>query len=748
REPEAQPPHDRVARERPQGLSEHRATLAWRVESQLDEPSRAIDAYLKQAEGFGEGGQKVRAALMLMGRGETGPEVEQLLLDACELEPQASAPWEWIVRYYIQRTRLLAARDKIDEAEQALPDDPPFLKPRTLARCYRLLARAGKDQAEQQRAAEQAERHYTAAVDAAPDSMSLYRERTEYFIETNQFDKARQSLAKVLDPQLNVPREVRLWAEHSTALVTASGGTFDDLTRGLELLRAAEVDTVEQRIFNLRSQLDVLARRNRVADRKEMVRLLEQLREVAGVRFTLNEQLQLAALYEAAGDWPKAEAEFETLLNPDPPQSGPRDPAVIAGYALAMLRQKGPFDDERIERLNRFVEELKQLAPGALETALIEARLLHAQGRSAEAVPVLLAYLDTLNVQAPEASLRNLIEQKDVDRAVELLKAALRSRKDEGLARVVPHLEGLLRQQNTEEALSVLERYLSVSELAVSVQTEMLRVVAGLLEEVGETRAAEDLLRKYVAKAPQPAEAAMALVGFLGRQDRIDEALDKCEQVWNMLADPTRAAENSVALVRHGKPTDRQISRVEQLLLDAIKRSQDPKVRVQYQIFVADLRDVQLRTDEAVQIYEAILKVNDRDLVALNNLAWMLAFQPGREAQALTLINRAIELAGPAPAFRDTRASISLRLNKPQQAVDDLVEAIDQAGDDPELWFHLSQAYLQTGDREQAREAFRNAEGKGLKLESLHRLQHDGYRKLQQEFGEKQSDSVTWSENP
>ncbi|MBX3439213.1 MAG: tetratricopeptide repeat protein, partial [Planctomycetaceae bacterium] len=647
-----------------------------------------------------------------------------------------------------QRTRYIAATDKIDEAQQALPDDPPSLKPRTLARCYRALVRSGANPEEKKPWSEQAERYYTAAIDAAPKNMDLYREAAEYFMEAGQLDKARTLIAVILDPSTGASREARQWAEHSQAIVKASGGSIDDLTQALQMLRSADLNTDEQRAYNIRLQLQVLARRNRVADRPEMLKLLEQLRSVVGNRLTTKERLQLASLYDFTGQWPSAEAEYKDLLNSNRPDAHAADPIVIASYAMAMLRQQEPLDDERVEKLNGFVEELQRIAPGTLETVQVQARLLHAQGRSDETVPVLLTYLDRLTFNPPQESLREMVEQKDVEGAIELLREILRTQKDAALAQIVPQLEDLLRQQKTDEVLGVLQRYISAADMIAGAQVQMHRVVAEWLEGFGQYAAAEDLFRKYIARSREPAEASLALVGFFGRQGRIDEGLETCEKVWNKLADPARAAENSVALIRQKSASEQQIARVEKMLIDAAKRTDNAQLRGQYQIFMADLRDVQRRAPEAIKIYEGILAVNDRHVVALNNLAWLLAFQSGRESQALALINRAIEIAGPMPALRDTRAVVLLRLQRPQDAISDLQEALEQAGDDASLWFHMAQARHQAGDRPGASDALRNAEAKGLSQTNLHRLEHAGLKALQSELSDRSGGLATGKEHP
>src|SRR5262249_35121311 len=55
--------------------------------------------------------------------------------------------------------------------------------------------------------------------------------------------------------------------------------------------------------------------------------------------------------------------------------------------------------------------------------------------------------------------------------------------------------------------------------------------LAVLLDLLGKPAAAEKMSRRFVAVSPQP-EFVLALAAFLGRQNRVAEALDLCEKAW------------------------------------------------------------------------------------------------------------------------------------------------------------------------------------------------------------------------
>ena len=108
---------------------------------------------------------------------------------------------------------------------------------------------------------------------------------------------------------------------------------------------------------------------------------------------------------------------------------------------------------------------------------------------------------------------------------------------------------------------------------------------------------------------------------------------------------------------------------------------------------LGELRGTQDRVDEAVQVYREILKRDENNVWAMNNLAVLLALQKRGLSEARQLVEKAIEIAGPLPALLDSRASVYLALGQPQRALSDLQQVV---GEDPRpnRQFHLALAYF------------------------------------------------------
>jgi tetratricopeptide (TPR) repeat protein len=268
---------------------------------------------------------------------------------------------------------------------------------------------------------------------------------------------------------------------------------------------------------------------------------------------------------------------------------------------------------------------------------------------------------------------------------------------------------------------------LQTSDYLEAVQTELTRIVAKLLEGIEQHQAAEEAFRQYVSRSKQ-AEAVLVLAAFIARRQRIAEALDLCEDAWKTCS-PVDVAVVSVGVVRMGGPlAANHVPRVESQLMSAIRSSQPP-IWNELMVRLADLNDFQGRHQDAARIYRKILAQDQRNLVALNNLAWLLSFQSENRTEALALINSAIELAGPAAALLDTRAVVSLNMNRVQDALQDLNAALDET-QAAAIYIHLAQAQLRANDGVAAKESFQQAKDNGFDSAKLHPLERPDYNRL------------------
>lgn len=253
--------------------------------------------------------------------------------------------------------------------------------------------------------------------------------------------------------------------------------------------------------------------------------------------------------------------------------------------------------------------------------------------------------------------------------------------------------------------------------------------VAGLLESLQEPEAAERLFRRYAedGKAKRP-EAVLTLAQFLGRRQRVTEALDLCEGAWRTCP-PAAVAQACLYVLSAGPVTPPQLARVEGWLRAAPKGPQSAAVLAA----LAHVESLRGNYAESEAAYRKAIADNAGDprarAMALNNLAFLLALRGGDGPTALDLVQRACKLGGPRPGFLDTRAVVRLAMGDSRQAVKDLEEAV-AAAPSASAYFHLARAHAEAQDRQAARRAWAQAKALGLGPAALHPLERTAYDRL------------------
>ncbi len=258
------------------------------------------------------------------------------------------------------------------------------------------------------------------------------------------------------------------------------------------------------------------------------------------------------------------------------------------------------------------------------------------------------------------------------------------------------------------------------------------RICAALLEEIGVLKNAESLYRALATQS-ESVDNALSLAMFLARRNRADDALSVCE-TQRTKNNPDLVASTCLYVLATADVTDDQCERVAKWLEEVIAKTPqaaEPLLRL------GTIRDIQGRYKEAEAFYRRAIEADpSKCAIPLNNLAWILTFQSGREAEALGLIDRAIAIAGPLPDLLDTRAVINLSLNQSDKAILDMEKAVAASPTASRL-FHLSEAYQVTNELRLARENFDKSVVAGLSAKKLHALERPIYQKLSIEFAPK-----------
>jgi len=318
------------------------------------------------------------------------------------------------------------------------------------------------------------------------------------------------------------------------------------------------------------------------------------------------------------------------------------------------------------------------------------------------------------------------------------------------------YLRSLLREKNVEQAKPWLDRLIEMSPKGfetIELRARFLKAgdkandavallksyaeeknaprvaVAGLLEELGAYGAAEKALRSFVAAtAAKVPESVLLLATHFTRQKRVGEALAVCDQAWKTCR-PEAVASACAAVLRTEKASALQQKQVEARIAQAV--AETPK-NAALPIILATVQEFRGGVEEPVKLYRQAIQLNKNSIAALNNLAYLLALRDGDSPEALELIQKAIEEAGPAPELLDTRALAYLKSNQVPQAMKDLQQAIAERPT-PAKYLHLAQAELLAGNRRGAAHALEKISDPERSMLQVHFLERAVLRKLMNE---------------
>jgi tetratricopeptide (TPR) repeat protein len=229
--------------------------------------------------------------------------------------------------------------------------------------------------------------------------------------------------------------------------------------------------------------------------------------------------------------------------------------------------------------------------------------------------------------------------------------------------------------------------------------------------------------RQYADEHPSQ---ALDLALFLLRRDQADDALDVLQKTWQN-SDPTTVAQVCINLFQKNKNSKEIAEKVEKILTDARLKFENHPAIV---LTLGDLRFGQERYIESEKFYREILEKNPGHSVAMNNLAVLLAAQNKKVDEAMSLINKAIEITGPIASMLDTRACVYIAQGNAEKAIADMNEAVAD-NPSPVRLFNLAQALNLGNQKNAAASTMQKALKAGLTVDMLNTLDKPAFEKLQ-----------------
>jgi tetratricopeptide (TPR) repeat protein len=178
-------------------------------------------------------------------------------------------------------------------------------------------------------------------------------------------------------------------------------------------------------------------------------------------------------------------------------------------------------------------------------------------------------------------------------------------------------------------------------------------------------------------------------------------------------AEKTRAAVDAILLgdLIAVSPADSlELKSLEPFFNDMLQSHPDD-LRLQFTL--ANMYLSRGNTEEASRLYRSILEKNPANSAALNNLANILLEDPTSVAEALSCIEKALFQEPGNALMLDTKGSILLKMDKPQEAIQ-VLESAMTVSNDPRIGLHLFDSLKRAGRNEEAANILRKIDREEL----------------------------------
>lgn len=650
-------------------------------------------------------GDGVYEAVLMISRNEDLPRAERLLRDGLEGDFRQDLAVTSLVRLLIRQKRADEVGPVLKLAEEKVQDVPPGNRALVLASCYETLGELAK-----------ADELYTSAAGDDPSRRVAFRAHQDFLIRHRMFPRAiamqQQALkwAQEQGEQVDEAEKLRMGS-----LTADAARTYADFQAGLDLITGGK-PLNQLSVAALRTLLRIYPRSSLKSDRERAIATLEELG--SRVALTWNEQLLRAFLLNEAGKWSEAWVLYKELMQTDPDNS-----ELLSTFVQTAASQKDP-QPALLNDMERAVNTLLANEASSFRTAAARARWMTAAKREAEAIPVLERFLNRLNSVEVDSMFEELLRMRQAGYSRELIAEKATERKDPFAVNVIAVAGQLLADPTTAPDLrKALGGYFEEEDVAQRVRDSMKLSIAEMYESIGALDLAEQILLE-VRKGWTGPGLEIVLAGFYSRHDRSEQAIRVVEGLKNV--PDAVVAQIGVGVLRAAKVNAEQARPFEERMLKMRSTSTDATGNT-WQIStlaLTDLYDHLARFDDAAKLHRELLAKNPNNVIALNNLAWLLAFseQSTDREEAAKLVSEAVRLAGPVAELLDTRGVALMQIGQAEQAIATLQTAIKESPT-PSNHFHLAVAQLRAKRRPDARQSFEKAIALGFDAEKIHPLE-------------------------
>jgi len=381
--------------------------------------------------------------------------------------------------------------------------------------------------------------------------------------------------------------------------------------------------------------------------------------------------------------------EAKALMEPTSTSVDSPDDRVVR----ALVLERGPDEESRAEAIRVYqslADDLPANSPIGRKARISLTQLLLAKKKAAEAIKAIQP--TTTEAASPDPAtlalgIEAMAEGGNPEEARRLLERLIKDQPD-APSTIVAQALVLKAEGDINGAASTILDAANLSE-KLPEGDRLFRFYFDRLVRLEADSAAEQLGRKILARWPAQ---STPLGRFLAAHERYEESIQVAQTA--IEANPSMEPLQLLAgLDASGKLSESLTTKVREIAIDAsLKKSKDGGLLA---MVTALLRRNQRFDDEAA-LYRKILQVDASNIVARNNLAWVLGHDLGKPDQALVEVDQVIKTAGPLPAAVHTRGMILGKLGRTADAVAELERATKV---DPSAihHIHLARAYGQAG---------------------------------------------------
>ncbi|MFE8071682.1 tetratricopeptide repeat protein [Marinobacteraceae bacterium S3BR75-40.1] len=288
-----------------------------------------------------------------------------------------------------------------------------------------------------------------------------------------------------------------------------------------------------------------------------------------------------------------------------------------------------------------------------------------------------------------------------------------------------------LRQGQFDQAKAIADKVQSIAgdeEQAARMLAPVYANTFRSLRGAKKTDQASQVLRQGRLRFPENLQLSLLEAGLLFSRDNEDEALSllrdvklqhadapqpymleadyrmgkgqysQAVELYQMARDKSDSPEATLKLSNALQKSGQEKKAIE--LLESAGKNFDSSPQVHLALAMAYQQNSEPK--KAIPVYERLLELTPRNVVALNNLAWI--YQEQDDPKAMDLAQKAYELSPKSAAVADTYGWILYQAGKVEDSVPVLENAHKLAPQAKEIALHLAEAYKANGQNDKAKE--------------------------------------------